>query len=117
MKYSELEAPFWKLPDYMSEKLAGLKGWGLPSMYLEYQISKLHKKLKRVFPYYSVDGTRNVWISKPSYNARGVGIFCLNTLKEALKGGKKVQSRMLQKYIEKPLLLKLDDKPIKFDIR
>lgn len=35
--------------------------------------------MKSKFPQYkSIDGLNNVWISKPSYNARGVGIFCFD---------------------------------------
>ena len=89
MKYSTIDAPFWQI-DSSCEKLTFIKGWGLPSMFLEHQVIKLHQRLKRVIPYHKIDGTRNVWISKPSYNARGVGIYCLDSLKDALNGGKKV---------------------------
>lgn len=47
----------------------------------------MHKKLKRnLRQYKEIDGDNNVWISKPSYNARGVGIFCFDQLKDAYMG-------------------------------
>lgn len=52
-----------------------------------YQAFKIHQTLKsRVNQYRSIDGVGNVWISKPSYNARGVGIFCFDQIKEAFNG-------------------------------
>jgi hypothetical protein len=32
-----------------------------------------------------MDGTNNIWIVKPSYNARGVGIYCTRQLRDILK--------------------------------
>ena len=51
-------------------------------MYLIYKICKYHKLLKKVFPQYKIDGMRNIWIVKPSYNARGFGIYLVDTVKE-----------------------------------
>jgi hypothetical protein len=88
-----------------------------------WRIVKYHKKLKREMPQYRVDGTRNIWIVKPSYNARGFGIYCIDNCKELFNNtGRKVQSKVVQKYIEKPLLLKIPTSPTtlelrKFDIR
>jgi len=68
-----------------------------------------------------MDGVDNIWIIKPSGNARGSGIFLTDNLEEALDSGVKNQARIIQKYIERPLILK--DSPFsnlnnkKFDIR
>ena len=53
-------------------------------MYLPYKIMKCHKKLKKAMPQYKIDGSENIWIVKPSYNARGVGIFCINNPNEII---------------------------------
>lgn len=76
-------------------------------MYLIYKICKYHKLLKLVFPQYKIDGMRNIWIVKPSYNARGFGIYLVDTVKELVQSGKKGQQKIVQKYIERPYLLKV----------
>jgi len=47
-------------------------------------------------------------LCKPSYNARGVGIFCFNNIKELFNTQSKRSPapKIVQKYIETPLLLK-----------
>lgn len=114
LDYSMLDLPF-----------AGCepaKSWKQPSLLLQYQAYKLHQELFKVYPQYRIDGCRNVWISKPSYNARGVGIYLINSLKDVISAGRKAQShRIIQKYIERPLLLQLEvpsvDGKIKFENR
>eukprot|EP00826_Nyctotherus_ovalis_P051113 TRINITY_DN6372_c0_g1_i9.p1 TRINITY_DN6372_c0_g1~~TRINITY_DN6372_c0_g1_i9.p1 ORF type:complete len:211 (-),score=41.49 TRINITY_DN6372_c0_g1_i9:222-854(-) len=59
---------------------------------------------------------------KPSFSSRGTGIHCVNTLKEALATGKKMQAKVIQKYIENPFLLEIAGsngkiEARKFDIR
>ena len=74
----------------------------------------LHQKLQNYLPQYkSIDGIQNVWVVKPTYSSRGRGIYCTNQLKDIIKVGKKEQSKVVQKYIESPLLLKKK----KFDLR
>lgn len=48
----------------------------------------------------------NIWIIKPSSNARGNGIYLEIDLGSILKSAKDIQSRIVQKYIEKPLLFR-----------
>lgn len=86
---------------------------------------KLSKKLEKNLPQYgskSVDGSKNVWICKPAYNARGLGIFCFNNKSDIINtfSKKAPAPKIVQKYIERPLLLKNIDgaKDLrKFDIR
>jgi glutathionylspermidine synthase len=86
-----------------------MKGWEKANLFVIYQTYKTHKRLKqKLQQYQAIDGCRNIWISKPSYNARGVGIFCFNQLKEAFNGNShKRQScpKIVQKYIETPNLM------------
>ena len=53
------------------------------STYFKVRIVRLHRKLtNRLTQYDLIDGTKNVWIVKPSYNARGIGIYCTNKLSQ-----------------------------------
>jgi hypothetical protein len=51
--------------------------------------------MKLVEQYSTIDGASNVWVVKPSYNARGVGIYCTNKLKDIISQGKKVSSKIV----------------------
>jgi hypothetical protein len=42
---------------------------------------------------------KNIWIIKPSSNARGNGIYLEDNLENILISGKNIQSRIAQKYI------------------
>merc|ERR1712070_1287472 len=57
---------------------------------------------------------RNVWIVKPGTNSKGSGVECMNTLPEILHHCDTMPNRIIQKYIERPLLLFSGRK---FDIR
>lgn len=62
------------------------------------------------------DDENNIWIAKPSEQARGVGIQLfkdLNQLLDFVNNDTQYPSFVVQKYIEKPLLVKGK----KFDIR
>lgn len=52
--------------------------WERPTLLLIYRVFKYHQRLKQALPQYSLDGTRNIWIVKPCYNARGFGIYCID---------------------------------------
>jgi hypothetical protein len=63
----------------------------------------------------------NIWIVKPSSNARGNGIYLEKNMGLMLKSAKDIQLRIVQKYIERPLLFKHTKYPHlnqhKFDLR
>lgn len=57
---------------------------------------------------------RNVWIVKPAQTSRGVGVWLSDCINDILQSSEQVQARVVQKYVETPLLLQ-DNK--KFDLR
>jgi len=98
------------------------EGWDIPSLYFEYKIIARVQKYNTVYPQSKIDGVENIWIVKPSFSSRGIGVHCINGSKDELAPGKKVQAKVIQKYIERPFLLllpgprgKLEKR--KFDIR
>jgi Tubulin-tyrosine ligase family len=106
IKLSELEPPYWSYGQDGQRK-PPRSTWEAPSLYLLYKVMKYHKLLKETFPQYVNDGTRNIWIVKPSYNARGFGIYLIDSMKEIMQSGRKSQQKIVQKYIERPYLLKI----------
>lgn len=130
LQYSSLDVPITNKENTLLTKFRKLKQstWAEPKhicVYLMFITIKLSKKLEENLPQYggrSVNGCKNVWICKPSYNARGLGIFCFNNKSEIINtfSKKAPAPKIVQKYIERPLLLKNIDGARdlrKFDIR
>lgn len=81
------------------------------------KVNMLYEKLNKIFPQFSMEGCENIWIIKPGQNARGSGVRCVRSLQEILDSGLKMQSRIVQKYTESPLLIPLSFGLCKFDLR
>jgi len=79
---------------------------------LLHKAKELLDELKRRFPQYAMNGTKNIWIVKPAGLSRGRGIQMFSDLKK-LQDFIRGKHYIAQKYIENPLII-LDRK---FDIR
>ena len=122
LAYSQYSLPYEEISSSQKKPLLnGEEQWQTPNELMIYKVYKMKELIKRFLPQYHIDGTENIWIIKPSGNARGSGIFLTDSLEEALDSGAKNQARIIQKYIERPLIIKdsiyanLNNK--KFDIR
>lgn len=79
------------------------------------QVKKLVLEATKLFPDMKIDGKRNMWILKPGNRSRGIGIRIFDDDRKLLEyvDSNVVLKYVVQKYIEKPLLI--DN--TKFDIR
>lgn len=61
--------------------------------------------LERQWAQASTHGPQNIWIVKPGTGSKGHAIVCMSSLPEILHHCKTSTNRIVQKYIERPLLL------------
>ena len=55
------------------------------STYEQFKIIKVNGQLREILPQFrTMDGTHNLWIVKPSYTARGLGIYCTRAMKDII---------------------------------
>jgi len=91
--------------------------WGSAPVEWRLILEELTAQLQKLYPQWSLQGGwtgRNVWIVKPGTNSKGSGVECMSTLPELLHHCGTMPNRIVQKYIERPLLLFSGRK---FDIR
>ncbi|ESN92598.1 hypothetical protein HELRODRAFT_69371, partial [Helobdella robusta] len=107
---------FLKIYDSMkrSDLIVTVENYQEKSEFIMYLLDKLRESL----PQFDIDGTRNIWILKPGAKSRGRGIKLLDGLTEIMKLvdsqiGLNERKYVIQKYIERPLLIC----KTKFDIR
>lgn len=85
------------------------------------KLYKLKKQFKTNLPQFCLNGMSNLWIVKPSGNSKGQGIHLISDIEEAMINGSQNQARIIQKYVETPLIFFDPEFPLlhnkKFDIR
>lgn len=94
-----------------------VKGKGEISPESLLKVQGILQKLREIYPQFDMEGEENIWIIKPGQNARGSGVHCVRSLQEIIDSGANMQSRVVQKYTESPLLLPTNVGFCKFDLR
>lgn len=122
LKLSQHKGPPYDIPTLKQILNIVGEGWEIPSLHFECKLVATLKKYSKACPQSKIDGTGNIWIVKPSFTSRGIGVHCINSPKDEVSPGKKVQAKVVQKYIERPFLLLLkgpkgDVEKRKFDLR
>ena len=76
----------------------------LPSV-TQLKIRLLLRGLQKVWPQLYINGMRNIWIVKAPVVSRGTGIRICSKLEEIFDLEKRIAGRIVQKYVETPLLV------------
>jgi len=91
--------------------------WGSAPAKMQESLGDLTLQLAKYNPQWDLQNScvgRNVWIVKPGTNSKGSGVVCMSTLPELLHYCDMMPNRIIQRYIERPLMLFSGRK---FDIR
>ncbi|CAJ1356566.1 unnamed protein product [Effrenium voratum] len=107
----EEEPMLQEWPEFISHR------WGTLDDESHNRLEDVLTRLEGLFPQWSLQGGwlgQNVWIVKPGTNSKGSGIECMRSLPQLLQHCERMPNRIVQKYIERPLLLFSGRK---FDIR
>ncbi|CAE8638633.1 unnamed protein product, partial [Polarella glacialis] len=102
----------WTCPEFASHCWLASAGSALGP--IEAAAHAALAQLESKWPQGGLQGPMNAWIVKPGTNSKGYGIECMQSLPEILHHCTNVGNRVVQKYIERPLLLFSGRK---FDIR
>jgi len=81
---------------------------------LQESLEKILDDLGQSWRQAGVQGSTNAWILKPCTSSKGSGVVCMRSLPKLLHQCSVGSNRIVQKYIERPLLLSSGHK---FDIR
>mmetsp|Transcript_6459 Transcript_6459/g.15704 ORF Transcript_6459/g.15704 Transcript_6459/m.15704 type:complete len:1394 (+) Transcript_6459:99-4280(+) len=81
---------------------------------LQESLEKVLDDLVQYWRQAGVQGSTNAWILKPCTSSKGSGVVCMRSLPKLLHQCSVGSNRIVQKYIERPLLLSSGHK---FDIR
>jgi hypothetical protein len=82
--------------------------WGTPSDDVSAGLEDLVRQLEKLEPQWALQKSlygRNIWMIKPGTNSKGSGVECMTTLPEILRHCDTMPNRIIQRYIERPLLL------------
>ena len=103
MKYSKIKKDYNLISDKQKQEIGYDESmWKTPNKKLMIEMYKLHKVFKLHKVEYLRDGEKNIWIIKPSGNARGMGIHLENELKDIVGSSSQNTDRLVMKYIENP---------------
>ena len=89
--------------------------WKTPNEYLIFKLTSLFCLFERHIPHFDdLFNSSNQWILKPTSKSKGVGVVLSNKLSQINQLIKSNPDRIIQKYIERPLLVQ---NQFKFDLR
>ncbi|KAL1516022.1 hypothetical protein AB1Y20_002635 [Prymnesium parvum] len=101
-----------RLPAAAADGEARAQAAGAQAAALHRAAASTLRELARIRPQLEMEGMRNVWLLKPSYGSKGIGLRLVNDSLQKILGERDCL-RVVQKYVERPLLLH----GYKFDIR